>query len=215
MTLYGRWTEDEVPQGSSLLIFDANGGTVSPTSKIIQAGQNLDLLIPIREGYEFDGWYTNLVRGEKLENSNQLERGSRQVVYAHWKNVTSCFKVGPNAMEGYYENGHLTRCFFAWYNLKAGYGERLSGGGTQCVAYSTNDYNPLAACTAPDQSISCVDVLGSECKTFSGFSLKAACNYEIRLVGDDEAVSDAKWFKDYPRFGGGSYIPETYDCSQN
>ena len=150
-----------------------------------------------------------------MRQISQLWSCYQHTVYAHWKNVSACFKQGPNAMEGYYENGHLTRCFFMWYNLQEGYGERKFGNGTQCIPYSTNDYNPLAACTAPSESVSCVDVLGSECKPFDGFSLKEACNYEIRPVGDDEVVVDAKWFRDYPRFGGGNYIPENYDCPQS
>ena len=116
-------------------------------------------------------------------------------------------------MEGYYENGVLTRCFFAWYNLRLGYGERLNGQGTQCEPYSTNDYNPLYACTSPtnrqEQADNCIFVVGANCGAFYGFSLKAACNANIQSPGTQTTTGGHSYY-DSPYYGGG--LPETYDC---
>ncbi|MGF6989663.1 putative repeat protein (TIGR02543 family) [Lachnospiraceae bacterium PM6-15] len=51
--LYAQWGRKD-----STLFFDANGGTVEPTSKKAICGQPYgELPIPTREGYEFWGWY--------------------------------------------------------------------------------------------------------------------------------------------------------------
>ena len=58
----------EPPTESFTVIFDANGGTVSPTSGATGAGGKLSGLpaSPTRDGYEFDGWFTAAEGGEQV-----------------------------------------------------------------------------------------------------------------------------------------------------
>jgi uncharacterized repeat protein (TIGR02543 family) len=57
ITLYARWTEGNV--ATYTLTFDAQGGTVTPTSQTVTYNTAVGMLpTPARSGYAFGGWYT-------------------------------------------------------------------------------------------------------------------------------------------------------------
>jgi len=65
------------------ITFDANGGTVSPTSGTTGIHWELaDLPTPTREGYTFIGWYTEENGGAHVMPSTALI--DVHVIYAHW-----------------------------------------------------------------------------------------------------------------------------------
>lgn len=75
--------------------FDANNGTVSPTSKTVtqeySGGTNTygDLPTPTRDGYDFDGWYTASTGGtEVTSSSSTYSLTADQTLYAHWTEKT-------------------------------------------------------------------------------------------------------------------------------
>ena len=75
-TLYAQWTG-----GNITVTFDANGGTVSPSSKTVQLGHNYGSLpVPTRTGYIFDGWYTAATGGTKISGGPT----ANITIYAHW-----------------------------------------------------------------------------------------------------------------------------------
>ena len=81
-TLYARWTAN-----TYTVTFNANGGTVSPTSKEVAYDSTYgDLPIPTRTGYTFDGWYTAESGGTKIEASSTVSITSAQTLYARWTN---------------------------------------------------------------------------------------------------------------------------------
>lgn len=52
ITLYAQWIGEE-----RIVTFDANGGEVTPESKVVRIGEKYgDLPIPIKNGYAFNGW---------------------------------------------------------------------------------------------------------------------------------------------------------------
>ncbi len=54
--------------------FFAEGGTVSPTKKLIQVGNAIgDLPVPVKEGYTFDGWYAGSLI--PIDDYNAFEDG--------------------------------------------------------------------------------------------------------------------------------------------
>ena len=53
-TLYAGWANNRYT-----LTFNANGGSVSPTSKYIYYGKSYNLPTPTRSGYRFIGWFTS------------------------------------------------------------------------------------------------------------------------------------------------------------
>ena len=65
--------------------FNANGGTVSPTSKTVTYGSKYgDLPTPTRTGYTFNGWYTAASGGSKVTSSTTVTTASNHTLYAHW-----------------------------------------------------------------------------------------------------------------------------------
>ena len=81
-TLYAQWTGKKYT-----VTFDANGGTVSPSSKsVTYASKYGDLPTPIRTGYTFVDWYTAESGGTKIEPSSTVSITSAQTLYARWTN---------------------------------------------------------------------------------------------------------------------------------
>lgn len=69
--------------------YNANGGTVSPTSKVVTYGSTYgSLAVPTRTGYAFAGWYTSSSGGTKITSTTQVTQHQNHVIYAHW-NVNS------------------------------------------------------------------------------------------------------------------------------
>lgn len=69
--------------GYYTISLDACGGVVDimelSTNK---NGKLTSLPVPTMEGYTFDGWYTELVAGEKVTSSTQFDADS--TIYAYW-----------------------------------------------------------------------------------------------------------------------------------
>lgn len=63
--------------------FNANGGTVAPSSMTTDEHGKIALLpIPVRGGYKFNGWYTASIGGVLVDNGTIFS--SNQTVYAQW-----------------------------------------------------------------------------------------------------------------------------------
>ena len=77
-TIYAHWT------GESLTItFNANGGTVTETTRTVERGhQYRRLPIPVRNGYKFDGWFTAATGGTQVTAADYPT--SSRTLYAHW-----------------------------------------------------------------------------------------------------------------------------------
>jgi len=70
---------------TSKLTFNANGGTVKPTSTKVTTEEKYDTLpIPTRSGYNFDGWFTAKQGGSQIEKGQTVTAVDDFTVYAHW-----------------------------------------------------------------------------------------------------------------------------------
>ncbi len=91
-TLYAHW--------SVIIItvkFDANGGSVSTSSKTVAYGSTYGTLpTPTRTGYAFDGWYTSASGGTKITPSTKVSITSSQTLYAHWSVTTGTVTFNAN-----------------------------------------------------------------------------------------------------------------------
>ena len=115
---------------------NANGGTVSPASKVVTCGSTYGTLpTPTRTGYEFDGWYTQETGGTKVDKNTAVGTDPPATLYARWKGKT--YTVSFNANGGtvgtasdtvtygkkYYSLPTPTRkgyTFDGWYTQKTG-----------------------------------------------------------------------------------------------
>ena len=65
------------------IIFEANGGNVSPAAKTVIYGSTYgDLPIPTHPGYVFTGWYNQ--EGNAVTNLSKVEIDDSQILSAHW-----------------------------------------------------------------------------------------------------------------------------------
>lgn len=72
---------------SYTLTYNANGGSVSPSSRSVTYGSNYysTLPTPTRANYNFLGWYTAASGGTKITSSNAIMGASNTTIYAHWE----------------------------------------------------------------------------------------------------------------------------------
>jgi uncharacterized repeat protein (TIGR02543 family) len=63
--------------------FDANGGTGSTSVNLVYGSTYTHLPTPVREEYDFDGWWTKKSGGTKVERIEPVVQS--QILYAHWK----------------------------------------------------------------------------------------------------------------------------------
>jgi len=118
ITYHAQWTKQYT------LFFDANGGTVSPSSK--KVGNKLSygvLPTPKRSGYTFTGWFTAKTGGTKASTTTKMPAKNVKV-YAQWKKGSSVSNTGiSRILNGYekelvgkYSYGTSSGGYWAYYN---------------------------------------------------------------------------------------------------
>ncbi|MCD8174946.1 MAG: InlB B-repeat-containing protein, partial [Phascolarctobacterium sp.] len=71
---------------SHTVYFDPNSGSCETTEKeIIEGSSNYgELPTPTRPGYDFDGWYTDPIGGDKVTEDTPYDKTEDSTLYAHW-----------------------------------------------------------------------------------------------------------------------------------
>ena len=91
-TEYKRYLQDKI-----IVSFDANGGSVSSTSKEVSFGDlYYSLPTATKQYYVFDGWYTDKDFGEEITSSTIVNQFSDITLYAHWKEDTYMISLNAN-----------------------------------------------------------------------------------------------------------------------
>lgn len=93
--------------------FNANGGSVSQTSKSVAYGTEYGALpTPTRTGYNFDGWYTAQTGGDKVTSTAKVANAENHTLYAHWtaKSVAVTLNYGDGR-----DNGALSLAYGGKY----------------------------------------------------------------------------------------------------
>lgn len=68
-----------------ILTFDANGGTVNSSSKVVYKGEAYSSFpTPEREHYSFDGWYTSAEGGTEISDNSVCDVTKDTTLHAHW-----------------------------------------------------------------------------------------------------------------------------------
>ncbi len=80
ITLYAKWTAN-----TYTATFEANGGTVSPTSSTFKITDSLSLPTPIRTGYSFAGWKVTTAAGNW---ANEIIYTGTSIAAGQYGNVT-------------------------------------------------------------------------------------------------------------------------------
>jgi uncharacterized protein (TIGR02145 family)/uncharacterized repeat protein (TIGR02543 family) len=84
VTLYAKW--EIIP--TYMITFNANGGSVSPTSGVTSAdGRLVSLPTPVRSGYTFNGWYTATTGGTVVTTATAFNANT--IIYAQWTHTVT------------------------------------------------------------------------------------------------------------------------------
>ena len=98
MTLTAQWKESSAPT-TYTITFDANGGTVSPTSGTTDASGKLSSLpTPTWSGHDFSGWFTAANGGTQV-TTNTVFTGN-DTIYAHWAETPATYTITFDANGG-------------------------------------------------------------------------------------------------------------------
>ena len=89
-TLYAQWTAN-----TYTVTFNANGGTVTTTSKTVTYDSTYgELPTPTKTGYTFNYWYTAASGGTQVLSTTKVSITAAQTLYAHWTaNTNTAYKV--------------------------------------------------------------------------------------------------------------------------
>lgn len=83
------------------VLFEANGGTVSPSSKVVAySGEYGELPVPVKTGYNFNGWYTAATDGSLITDKSVVSKNSNHTLYARWaaNNYTLTFNANGGSV---------------------------------------------------------------------------------------------------------------------
>lgn len=84
ITMYARWTPLQYT-----VTYDANGGSVSPSSASVNQGSSVTLPTPTRTNYTFSGWYTATTGGSLVgSGGDSYTPTSNITIYARWSATT-------------------------------------------------------------------------------------------------------------------------------
>ena len=93
-TLYATWTAN-----TYTVTFDANGGSVSPESKLVTYDEAYgELPTPTRIGYAFNGWYTSASSETQVTAETKVAITYDQTLSAHW--TANAYTIRFNANGG-------------------------------------------------------------------------------------------------------------------
>lgn len=139
-TLYAHWTANTYS-----ISFNANGGTVTSTSKTVTYASSYGTLpTASRTGYSFNGWFTSSSGGSQITASSTVTITSSQTLYAHWtaNSYTVSFNANGGAVSASSKNvtyastyGTLPTPSRPGYSFTGWY--TSSNGGTQITSSST------------------------------------------------------------------------------
>ena len=83
------------------LSFDANGGTVTPTSKAVTHASAYGILPEaLKDGYNFAGWWTMVVDGVRVTQDSIVYEVDNHSLYARWTPKTYMVTLNPNGGTG-------------------------------------------------------------------------------------------------------------------
>ncbi len=203
VTYYAHWTE--IPDNYTVT-FNPNGGTVSPTSRIVADGSAVGTLpVPTRSGYMFAGWWTSSTGGAKVD-SGTIVTGN-VTFYAHW--TTSPFAFGGDAQwslqgDGSYRSGSIDDNGTSWMEAT------VTGAGTVSFKWrvSSEVWDKLEF-TIDGVTKATIRGTNTLAWTEKSYSVSGSGTHTFRWTYSKDVSlsygSDCGWVTDYQWTGSSSY----------
>ncbi|MFF2179475.1 InlB B-repeat-containing protein [Lysinibacillus sp. NPDC058147] len=83
ITLYAKWTKDEIPETSYTITFDSNGGSEVASEEVKEGEQVKTPTVPTKAGYAFAGWYKDKELSEAWDFAKDVVT-KNVTLYAKW-----------------------------------------------------------------------------------------------------------------------------------
>ena len=138
ITLYAKWKAN-----SFTLYFDANGGSVSESSRTVFCDQPFGTLpTPTRTGFDFNGWFTS--DGKQVTASTTVSTANNMTVYAKWS--VKAYTISWNTGTGYTITVKRTSSPYVGADIKTlDSGESIYYGDVLSITYTRADYYKITS----------------------------------------------------------------------
>lgn len=115
------------------LTFDCNGSSDEFESRLLYYNDTYgELPTPTREGYAFDGWYTSITGGSKVNGITTMGN-TNTIIYARWSKMTYIIKFDANG-----GSGTMSDEIFTYDEIKALRTNAFIRDGYKFVGWSTS-----------------------------------------------------------------------------
>ena len=175
VTLYAKWTPNNYT-----LTFNANGGSVSTTTKTVTYGNTYtDLPTPTRAGYTFGGWYgsyngssyVNYGRAYMYFNKQSIHFSAYMSNWSNYARAISCTESG-----GWNLESTSSAMSFACYDSGSGYKNAIYNAAPSTLSAGWHDFDLIFN--------------GTNAKLYIDGSLKGtSANYSSGKIGYNSANS--------------------------
>jgi uncharacterized repeat protein (TIGR02543 family) len=209
-TLYAQWTPI-----TYTLTYDANGGSVSPSTKQIDSGAPYgDLPTPEKAGYTFLGWYKTLDFTSQILSSSTYEEGDDSRIYARWQGNTYVLTLYPNfplggKLDAFYSQNNVTYgspygelpvltrsgySFDGWFDQEVG-GSKITSETLYLLEANSDLYahwiasNPIFS----DQAITTTAYLNKDVNTLIDNKVTASPVTEYSIVYSGTGLNPSSW----------------------
>jgi len=192
-TLHARWVEDTT--GTYLITFNANGGTVTPTTATTGTDGKLTTLpTPTRTGFTFNGWFTAATGGTQVIDSTVFTQDT--TVYAQWTEASTGGVTwelvgttlyirdnGPmESMEGYITSDANGVIVYTWpWDSSVGTitHVEIGSGVTNIAPWAFNNCINLTNITIPDNVTSIGDRAFQTCNSLTNITIPGGAIGEL------------------------------------
>lgn len=176
------------PVASYTITWNANGGSVSPTTTTKNVGEQLGTLpTPTREGYNFLGWFTAATGGIQISAATIVT--GNVTYWAHWEEIITCYEALPiTYMQDITDDIKENMCSEKQYQIKDKRDEEtysimklvdgkiwmldnLRLGGTSSILLTPSDTNIASNYTLPASSLDHFNLTGFDFTEPSGYNV--------------------------------------------
>lgn len=197
-TLYAHWTPNIYT-----VTYNANGGSVSPTSKNVTYDSTYGTLAtPTRTGYTFAGWFTAASGGSQITSSTKVTITAAQTIYAHWTANNYTYSIVYKSSNGTsLGTGSVTKTFGTTNTITPPAYTGYTTPAAQSVTWNatsktiTFTYTPVTVassvttlsgkhyCTAPDEWLTAV--VEWQSRTATSIQIRVKFTEKIEKTGMD------------------------------
>ena len=194
-TLYAHWRIRE----ASVVTFDANGGRIKSSAARLEISEGDlfgELPVPIRDGYDLDGWFTQPEDGEQILETDVFGGEDSLTLYAHW--IYNPYKFWSFTLKNRTQQIYMCQQVGIYYEGETEHSTDktcplVSPTGSLNIAENRDDPNVTddwVKAKKPDVVLKCVASIGDAPSAYSSMSARFP-DQKIIIVTSDAVRGDS------------------------